>query len=189
MNIFKTNACPIQSAIDLPNKLIIKMPTESSQLIATAFTLEQLASPDCPRNKDGSVRRHFNPKHGSAIYTRNSVGNFLWVLNHGLALCEEYQRRYNKRHFNHDFLIWAHRNSGSISFSNINEEPLYLAMPDKYKSYPQDWMCYRAYINGEKTYCKWPSIDKIPIWFHTRSNDYVDKTFINGIYAKRPNHS
>lgn len=185
MNIFKTHTCPILSAKDICNKLVIRMPTETSQLIATAFSLEQLSSTDCPKNKDGTNRKHFNPKHGSAIYTRNSFGNFLWVLYHGLALCEEYQVRYKKRHFNHDFLIWAQKNSGLIQFDKTEEEPIYLAMPDKYKTYPQDWMCYRAYINGEKTYSKWPSIDKIPSWFHSHTPEFVDKTFQNGQYTKR----
>ena len=186
MNIFKTDPCPIQSAIDASNKLVIKMPTESAQLLATAFPLSVLSQPDVPKNKDGTNRKHFNPKHGSARYTKNTRKNFEWVLNHGFALSREYHVRYKQEHFQLNFFNWVADNyTKYIYFENIDEEPVYLAMPDKYKVYPQDFMCYRSYIIHEKAYSRWPSVDKIPAWFPVKSSDFVDKNFVDGNYIKR----
>lgn len=183
MNIFKTNPCPVISAKEACNILIRKMPTETAQLIATCFSLKDLES--APKNKDGSNRKHFNPKHPSALYTRYSKDTFGWVLNHGIALCTEYSKRYKKQHFQEDFFKWVVQNQNKIAFVNTDFPSLFLAMPDEYKVSNHDYLCYQAYINGAKDYCFWPSVSDIPNWYKEKSEKYVDKNFINGQYIKR----
>lgn len=160
------------------------MPTETAQILATCFSIQQLEK--APLRKDGMFRSHFNPNHPSCKYPRQSIGNFQWILNHGLQLCYEYKYRYKIDHFQLDFLKWCQSN---IEISNIQKiDTLFdvpLAMPDKYKIFSEDYKCYRAYINGEKEYSRWPSIEKIPSWFKDRSEKYVDKNFVNGSYIKR----
>ncbi len=109
MNIFCTDDCPIESARTAPDKLVIKMPTESAQLLSTAFSLARLAKSDCPRTKTGKFRTHFNPNHPCGIWTRKTYGNFNWLILHSYALLEEKYARYPNggRHFVHDFIDWV----------------------------------------------------------------------------------
>jgi len=159
------------------------MPTECSQLLATAFSLEELKS--APKCKDGTDRLHFNPKHPCAIYTRNTLQNFNWVLIHAFCLCQEYFCRYKREHFQIDFILWCGNNANKINFPKSGLENVPLAMPDKYKTEKEDYKCYQNYINGEKEYSRWPSVELIPFWFKDRSEKYVDKNFVNGSYIKR----
>jgi hypothetical protein len=112
MNIFCTDSCPIESARTAPDKLVIKMPTESGQLLATAFPLSRLAAEDCPRTKTGNPRSHFNPNHPCGVWTRKTYGNFNWLILHSYALLEEKYIRYphGGRHFAHDFIDWVDNN-------------------------------------------------------------------------------
>jgi hypothetical protein len=181
MNIFKTNPCPITSAREACNKLVIKMPTESVQILACKFSLEQLKF--APPNKDNSARKHFNPKHGSVRWALESYGNYRWLIEHALALCDEYSKRYKKIHFQTKFINWAANNVSYSDFQIKELTPIYLAMPDKYKKYSKDYLCYQDYINGEKLhYSRWPSLEKIPEWFANKNIDYIDKNFHNGVY-------
>lgn len=185
MNIFKTHPSASKSAQLLPNKLVIKMPTETAQILASKFSLERLAESDCPRNKDGSTRRHFNPKHPSVKWAHQTKENFLWTLEHGKSLCSEYKKRYKVKHFQVEFFEWIGRNINQLSFQESGLKPLSLAMPEQYKVYSADYLCYQAYINGEKSFSRWPSIESIPDWWIDKSEKWVDKNFKNGEYIKR----
>lgn len=185
MNIFKTDPSPTKSAQSLPNKLVIKMPTELAQILSSKFSLERLAEPDCPRNKNGSPRRHFNPKHPSVKWAHQTRENFIWALDHGVALCDEYFQRYKIRHFQVEFFEWVRQNLDNISFQEEGLTPIALAMPDQYKVHSKDYLCYQSYINGEKSFSRWPSVEMIPDWWFDKSEKWVDKNFKNGLYTKR----
>ena len=43
--------------------------------------------------------------HCSARWVRHSLKHFQWTIEHGLALCDEYTRRYGKRHKCHDMYL------------------------------------------------------------------------------------
>lgn len=166
------DSCPKKAAVTLPNKLIVKMPVESSQLLANHFTLEELASPTCPKTMKGTARKHFNPKHGCSIWANYSLANYEWLLKHALALCDEYSRRYNKQHFVLSFLYWVSSNLKKNRFTCTSLTPVYLAMPDEYKKYSGDDFIasavesYREYMLKEKAYySKWPTKKDIPAWW------------------------
>ena len=124
MNIFAIDQCPVKSAKSLPDKLVVKMPTESLQIAAAAlsrlspeFKLPLSKSlPAFPitakfRTKSGSSRiqaansgvllrklcglSHSN--HPSCIWSSQSYHNLAWVVQHGLSLCDEYMDRYGDK--------------------------------------------------------------------------------------------
>lgn len=88
MNIFVTNKCAVKSAEYLDDKRVIKMVLESAQLLSTAI------------NEGGGKApyksTHIN--HPCSVWTRTSRDNYLWLLRHFVALCAEYEMRYNKQH-------------------------------------------------------------------------------------------
>lgn len=88
MNIFITDSCPVKSALYLDDKRKIKMALESTQMLCTALNVNGITTP----YKTG----HLN--HPCTIWTRTSQQNWLWLWDHAMALCNEYNRIYGKPH-------------------------------------------------------------------------------------------
>jgi hypothetical protein len=94
MNIFLTDPCPRQCAINLDDKRVNKMLLETAQLLSAGLVLRSrrlgLESP-----KGLYKNTHIN--HPCAVWTRSSRAAFCWMLEHGFALADEYAYRYNTR--------------------------------------------------------------------------------------------
>lgn len=88
MNIFVTDSSPIQSAINLDDKRVIKMILESAQMLSTTMNLVGLSGP----------YRTTHSNHPCTIWVRYNQSNYKWLIDHFKALCSEYTRRYNKTH-------------------------------------------------------------------------------------------
>ena len=100
MNIFVTNQCPIQSARNLPDKHIVKMPLETCQMLAIIYSdwyygIGQLHKVNGQpyRTQHGAFR-----KHPCTIWAAENYWNLSWLISHGMALCDEYTARYGKVH-------------------------------------------------------------------------------------------
>ena len=100
MNIFVTNQCPIQSARNLPDKHIVKMPLETCQMLAIIYSdwyygIGQLHKVNGQpyATKHGAFR-----KHPCTQWAAENYWNLSWLISHGLALCDEYTARYGKVH-------------------------------------------------------------------------------------------
>lgn len=88
MNIFASSPCPLASAKYLDDKRVVKMVLESAQLLSTAMTLTGGAGP----------YRVTHQNHPCSVWARSSRVRYLWLLDHFVALCDEYEARYNKLH-------------------------------------------------------------------------------------------
>lgn len=108
MNIFATDNNPIQSAIYLDDKRVIKMALESTQMLSTAIN-------ECG-GKAPYKSTHKN--HPANVWTRQTRQNFDWLLAHAKALSTEYTYRYGK----------IHKCLGILS--NIEEQNLNLLVPN-----------------------------------------------------------
>ena len=100
MNIFVTDPDPIQSALNLPDKHIVKMPLETCQMLAIIYSdwyygVGQLHKLDGTpyRTAHGAFRNHPCTQWAAA-----NQYNLAWLIRHGQALCAEYKARYNKQH-------------------------------------------------------------------------------------------
>ena len=100
MNIFVTDQCPIQSARNLPDKHVVKMPLETCQMLSIIYSdwyygIGQLHKLDGTpyATKHGAFRNH-----PCTIWAAESYWNLSWLISHGIALCDEYTARYNKVH-------------------------------------------------------------------------------------------
>jgi len=174
MNLFVTDNCPIVSAQNLCNKHIIKMPSETKQMLSLAFS-----------NSTNAYRNH-----PASVWVRESLENMEWTIIHGLAQCEEYTRRYKRRHATQDFIEWSEKNYKFLTFKKKNITPLARCFgPFKEvldKEEPDTLAAYRKfYWLDKQNFAKWTSLREIPEWWQEVSDKYVDKAFIDGAYSKR----
>ena len=100
MNIFVTDHCPIQSARNLPDKHIVKMPLETCQMLAIIYS-DWYYGIGKLHKKDGTPYRTAHGafrKHPCTIWAAENQYNLAWLIAHGYALCAEYHSRYDKVH-------------------------------------------------------------------------------------------
>lgn len=157
MNIFVTDPCPIISAQALDNKRIVKMVLETAQLLSSAIFINSGILYD-------EIYRPTHKKHPCTIWTSSSLGNWEWLLEHFVALCQEYTYRYNKRHSSKEILPYlikyrAHIQKGPMtSFANCARSK---ALQIDFRELSNTCAAYRQYLIA-----KWNN-DKIPPnWSH-----------------------
>ncbi|NDD84132.1 hypothetical protein EBZ38_07640 [bacterium] len=140
MNIFYVNRDPQKAATELVDKHVVKMPLETAQLLCSVF--EQGVAP--------YRRTHYN--HPSAIWTRKSKANYEWLINHGLALCEEYTHRYKKNHKSEAVIRWCKERINDISWLDTSFSDPPACMPEDCKlndvvlSYQEYYRKHKSYI-------------------------------------------
>jgi len=146
MNIFALSKDPDEAAIQMIDKHIVKMPTETCQMLHTNIIYMEYVQAygkkpqlkDLKRFHKQTESKLMKPamlNHPSTIWARQSIANFHWLYQHGLALCEEYTLRYGKRHRSHDRIIIGMRRRDRInySFPHTGLTPVTIAMFDKYR--------------------------------------------------------
>ena len=158
MNIFVTDRCPIQSARNLPDKHIVKMPLETCQMLAIIYSdwyygVGKLYKSDGTpyATKRGAFRNHPCTQWAAA-----NQYNLAWLIRHGYALCDEYNQRYGKVHTCLDVISQAER-IFHRSFSHINTLPrasrlvksFTRAMPEylKFDTTIDTITAYKRYLN------------------------------------------
>ncbi len=158
MNIFVTDPCPIQSARNLPDKHIVKMPLETCQMLAIIYS-DWYYGVGKLYKKDGTPYRTAHGafrKHPCTIWAAANQYNLAWLIRHGYALCDEYNQRYGKVHTCLDVISQAER-IFHRSFSHINTlyhasrkvKDFTRAMPEdiKYDTTIDTITAYKRYLN------------------------------------------
>jgi len=100
MNIFVTDNCPSQSARNLPDKHVVKMPLETCQMLSIIYSDWYYGVGKLHRTNGipyatakGAFRNHPCTQWAAA-----NQYNLAWLICHGLSLCQEYTLRYDKVH-------------------------------------------------------------------------------------------
>ncbi len=111
VNIFYVNKDPMDAAQALVDKHVVKMILESAQLLSTAHRVLDGNEVEGKTKTGRKARRwvlsdaredvlyqatHIN--HPSAIWCRQSVKNYDWLVDHFFGLMSEYTHRYKKIH-------------------------------------------------------------------------------------------
>ena len=165
MNIFYFSECPITSAKAQPDKMLVKMPLETAQMLCTAH---RELDGDEYADKSGLYKRAYW-NHPCTIWARESSGNYVWLHRHFLALGREYTYRYGKEHASITklakplFKIPDNITKGKLT-------PLAQAMPEEYKD-EDPIVAYRNYCINEKHYAKWERGRNKPSWWHTQHEE------------------
>ena len=156
MNIFVTHPSPIQSARNLPDKHIVKMPLETCQMLAIIYSdwyhgLGKLYK------KDGTpyaTARGAFRNHPCTQWAAKNPYNLAWLIRHGYALCHEYNLRYGKVHTCLDVIEQAERIyhkwcKEPLSYASQQVRSFTRAMPDylKYNDRINTIEAYKYYLN------------------------------------------
>jgi hypothetical protein len=89
MNIFPLDQSPLLAAQSLYDAHVRKMGIESAQILSTVL---RRASQLAPYEK-------VNPEnHPAILWSEQSKENFEWVLQHGIEICLEFERRFGHSH-------------------------------------------------------------------------------------------
>jgi len=159
MNIFYFDECPVKSAEAQPDKMLVKMPLETAQMLCTAH---RVLDGDEYADSVGLYKEAYK-NHPCTVWARQSRGNYEWLYTHFLALGMEYTYRYGKEHASITKLA-----KPLMQFpKNIHQgemTPLAQAMPDEYKN-DNAITAYRNYVVHEKHYAKWEKGRTKPLWW------------------------
>ena len=102
MNIFVTDPSPTISAQVLPDKHVVKMPLESCQMLSIIFShWYHNWGDDLLKKKDGvpyKTSKGAFRNHPCTQWAAASMPNLAWLIEHGIALSNEYTHRYGKIH-------------------------------------------------------------------------------------------
>ena len=152
MNIFVVDTDPEVAACQLCDKHVVKMVLETAQMLCTVAHQNGF---------DKAPYKVAHPKHPCTLWAGKSAANWQWLIDHGLAMSEEYTRRYGRVHKSQAVIEWCARLP--IKFSDKEQTPFAQAMPQQYKN-PCAVTAYRAYYHGEKAaFATWKS-DTPPWW-------------------------
>ncbi len=99
--------------------------------------------------------------HPCSIWARDSMSNYLYLCEIGLALCEEYTYRYGKRHKSQEVIEWCLMNKPQIQDVGFTTPPK--AMPDEYKTEDVIESYRKYYLGAKKTFLTWKE-RKVPEW-------------------------
>ena len=152
MNIFVLDTDPKTCAVYHNDKHVVKMILETAQLLCGVHWVLGSEAPYKLSHKN----------HPCAIWSRESLSNYLYLCDLGLELCKEYTYRYGKRHKSQDIIEWCLVNKPNINDIGFTTPPK--AMPDEYKV-TDVIESYRNYYRGAKIdFAKWKNRET-PNWF------------------------
>lgn len=182
MNIFYLSSDPKQAAQYHLDKHVVKMIIESAQLLCTAHRLldgKQIVRQEVTRTgKTRNVKRHIidDPEkesllykashihHPCAVWSRQSINNYMWLYELFVSLCDEYTFRYGKKHKT-DILLRDVLKSApaNIQLADFTLPPQ--AMPADYKHNDPIEAYRRYYIGAKKSFARWTKRPQ-PEWFN-----------------------
>jgi|TARA_R110000824_G_scaffold154280_3_gene326318 hypothetical protein len=144
----------IKSAQSLDNYRVVKMILESTQMLCTAIN-DQHGEKVTPYKN-----AHLN--HPSTKWVRASSANFECLVEHTLAMLDEYTERFGKIHKCAGVLETVLDLYDPSLFPSSDTTPLPLCMPDEYKS-DNIVESYRSFYS-DKPRMRYPK-SKVPSWF------------------------
>jgi|688.fasta_scaffold320725_2 hypothetical protein len=140
MNIFFLDKCPIKAAKYLVNKHVVKMITESRQMMHIAHLHIQ----------NPTIKITYR-NHPCSIWVRKNRDNYLWLLEHALAIGQEYTFRYEKLHKSEVYIRENLMEPPDLPFLHPGITFPALSMPDHCKISDDYVDCYREYYRKEKS--------------------------------------
>lgn len=184
MNIFAVSNDPTIAARQLPDKLVVKMPTESIQLLTPwAFNTHGVYVQK-PDGTNYGIKGFAH--HPCAKWLYESPSNVHWLLEHAFGMADEYWQRYNKDHGT----LHGLNQIRTLVYQKHNKEnsgdhtEFVQAMPEEFKVPGDAVTAYRNYINGYKGYAEWRYCEK-PDWWDEAKHEPVRKQYLAEREEKR----
>ena len=182
MNIFALSKDPREAAQMMIDKHVIKMPTESCQMLHTnalyfMYVEHYNTTPSLRELKQfhtdigSELMKPAMLNHPSTIWARETKGNWDWLMEHAIALCEEYTLRYGREHGSFQRILYTPEYPYGI-FTRSVLTPVSIAMADQYRienTFDDEWdfvlASYRHYyLEGKWRFAEWRN-DRRPEWW------------------------
>ena len=164
MNIFILDESPIISAQMQCDKHIVKMPLETAQMLCSVWYRYGLG--------DKVPYKEAHKNHPCTLWAGDSMDNYNWLWLHGMELCFEYTRRYNKIHKCQQVIMDLEVYQCPFVFPITDCSTHHpQCMPDEYKStelriHNNSVRAYRRYyVNDKKDIAKWEKGRNAPDWY------------------------
>jgi hypothetical protein len=183
VNIFAVSNDPTIAARQLPDKLVVKMPTESIQLLTPwAFNTHGVYVQK-PDGTNSGIKGFAH--HPCAKWLYESDANVMWLLEHAIEMSQEYTRRYNRQHgVNYAIEQVVKLTQNWMPGISCDHTTFVQAMPEEFKIPGDAVTAYRNYINGYKGYAEWRYCEK-PDWWDEAKHEPVRKQYLAEREAKR----
>lgn len=152
MNVFILDEDKRKSVIYHPDKHIVKMPLEATQLLCSVLHYTGEA-PDW-------IYRPTHTKHPCALWAMESLDNWLWLQDYTILMGYEYTYRYHKLH--KSVLLAKVLPRPTIESKGMT--PFVKCVPDEFKSMPVV-EAYRQYFIEYKQHIKSYTNREIPYWW------------------------
>jgi hypothetical protein len=179
MNIFALDHDVTKCAEYHVDRHAVKMILEYSQLLSTAHRIldgvqHQFLSDSGRRTtawrlddwRETKLYKATHINHPSAIWARSTSGNYSWLHNLLVAVCEEYSYRYGKVHKCESSGLVEALAELPKNIKHATMTPVLLAMPDQYKV-PDPIESYRNYYrSGKQHLFSWKKRE-VPSWVNT----------------------
>uniref|UniRef100_A0A6C0CIX6 Uncharacterized protein n=1 Tax=viral metagenome TaxID=1070528 RepID=A0A6C0CIX6_9ZZZZ len=117
MQLFFVDYDPTKAAQALSDVHVRKMPTEAAQLLSTAY---RVMVPDT----ELAICKSYNPGGRIVKWLLQSSANFLWLLQHGQALCDEFEYRFEKKHASQKYIALLDISDLDFPSNEFSEPPL-----------------------------------------------------------------
>jgi hypothetical protein len=165
VNIFYLSTDAAEAAQWMVDKHVVKMILESAQLLSTAHRildgLEVSGKSKTGRNvkrwvlndgRESIIYTATHVNHPSAVWCRQSIENYNWLVEHFHALGQEYTYRYGKTHkcFQSDLAYML--SSPPNNLKNYEWTKMPSAMADEYKISDDPLTNYRNYYKVGKSH-------------------------------------
>lgn len=155
VNIFILDNNHVKCAQSHCDKHIVKMVIETAQLLCSAHWMTGRKAP----------YRKTHASHPCSVWIRASIENYRWAIQHGMALCEEYTKRYGKIHKTQAVIKWCKENEPELPDCGLTD--FIQAMPDGFKN-PDVVKAYRAYYKATKSEIARWNYSSVPDWWENK---------------------
>ena len=98
MNIFALHRNPVIAAQWVCDTHASKMTLETTQMLASAAIRHGVEPHELPLTDAGHPYRGGYKHHPCTVWAGDTRSNYEWLCWHGLALADEFYKRYNKQH-------------------------------------------------------------------------------------------
>ena len=170
MNILAVEDDPRKAAIELGDSHIIKVISESCQLLTNLFDYTDLFM-DAPRSSIGKVRQHHNTNHPCTLWIKKSTHNAQWLIDNCDEMLQEYHRRFDRPNTftaARSFLNWVKLR---IQGDSTECDPFVVAIPksatcrqhEQFEYVSEVWQ-YRLYYACDKIFARWERNRPEPGW-------------------------
>lgn len=160
MNIFASDDDPKIAAKNLDDKRVVKMALETAQMISAVAHRYAI---------EGPWYKLTHANHPCTKWAGDCYENLMWLVDHGIALCSEYEHRFGKKHKSLPVICAGFKFAHDLStpLPQGSRQPFANCTP--YKSTPSV-TAYRQYLNdkwqADRRPAKWTNSSP-PLWYVT----------------------